>query len=215
MNIQDLEKFPPNVASRIEPVPPSTCWVWTGACTNGGYGTTSVLGRGWMVHRLVYTTLVGPIPAGLTLDHLCRARSCVNPAHLEPVSQRENNLRGDTIAARNAARTVCPKCGAKLAPVNAWRPRGCPSCWRSYMKSYGKEYYARNKEKRRAQVRAHYEANRDEILARDAIYRAANRGKANARALAYRTENRDVINARQRARHALKMAAKSAAESEA
>jgi hypothetical protein len=59
------------------------------------------------VHRVVYEALVKPIPVGLVLDHLCRVRHCVNPAHLEPVTQRENVLRGETAPAANKAKTHC------------------------------------------------------------------------------------------------------------
>lgn len=66
-----------------------TCWLWEGAQTHNGYGN----GGGKMAHRAVYEDLVGPIPEGLTLDHLCRVRLCVNPAHLEPVTIGENIRR--------------------------------------------------------------------------------------------------------------------------
>lgn len=69
---------------------PGGCWLWTGSQDGKGYGKT---GRG-RIHRIVYEELVGPIPDGLQLDHLCRVRNCVNPAHLEPVTGRENVRRG-------------------------------------------------------------------------------------------------------------------------
>lgn len=76
-----------------------TCWEWTGAQVgraNEKYGHT----RMGMAHRVAYELLVGPIPKGLVLDHLCRNRLCVNPAHLEPVTQRTNILRGNGACAR-------------------------------------------------------------------------------------------------------------------
>lgn len=86
------------------------CWVWTGAKTNpGGYGKFNFEGSSWRAHRLSYERLVAAIPAGKVLDHLCRNPPCVNPAHLEPVTRRENTLRGDNPSAWNAVKTHCPQ----------------------------------------------------------------------------------------------------------
>lgn len=77
-----------------------------------GYGHLRVGGRGEgmiCVHRFAYELLVGPIPAGLTLDHLCRNRACVNPTHLEPVTCRDNLLRGESFSAMNAKVASCPQ----------------------------------------------------------------------------------------------------------
>lgn len=76
------------------------CWTWQlaktppTARTAGGYGKIRVDGRDKLAHRHYYETHVGPIPAGLDLDHACRNRDCVNPAHLEPVTHLENVRRG-------------------------------------------------------------------------------------------------------------------------
>lgn len=81
------------------------CWIWTGAfAVRTGYGKA---GRRGSAHRVAYELLVGPIPEGQQLDHLCRVRLCVNPDHLEPVTSQENLLRGETHAAKNAAKTHC------------------------------------------------------------------------------------------------------------
>jgi len=85
------------------------CWVWQRSVTRGGYGHLREGGRMQYAHRVYYERLRGTIPAGLQLDHLCRNRSCVNPAHLQPVTGHVNTLRGDTIAARRKAQTHCVK----------------------------------------------------------------------------------------------------------
>ena len=74
----------------------ATCWLWRASIRNHGYGRIKVNGRAEQAHRVAYELLVGPIPEGLTLDHLCRVRLCVNPAHLEPVTQKVNIRRGLT-----------------------------------------------------------------------------------------------------------------------
>lgn len=82
------------------------CWIWTSAVTGTGYGKFSYLSQTVIPHRWIYERMVGPIPEGLTLDHLCRTRLCMNPNHLEPVTQRENTRRGF------AARSVQPQSDA-------------------------------------------------------------------------------------------------------
>lgn len=114
------------------------CWLWTGTMNSYGYGIL-IAGSGskgtsktLMAHRLSYERHVGPIPAGLDLDHLCRVRNCINPAHLEPVTRRENLLRGQTLPAANVAKTHCPQ-GHPYAGDNLghWRgTRVCRTCKR-------------------------------------------------------------------------------------
>ncbi len=76
----------------------SGCWLWTGVRTTEGYGQVWRDGRMRMAHREVYELLRGPIDHGLVLDHLCRTPACVNPDHVEPVTQAENVQRGARIA---------------------------------------------------------------------------------------------------------------------
>jgi hypothetical protein len=80
------------------------CWKWTAGLTGSGYGRFRWDGGEVAAHRFAYELLVGAIPDGLQIDHLCRNRACVNPAHMEPITQRENILRGVGRAALNAPR---------------------------------------------------------------------------------------------------------------
>ena len=88
-----------------------TCWLWTGGKSLDGYGIfrPSHGPRSFRAHRFAYELLIGPIAVGLTLDHLCRVRRCVNPAHLEPVTDRVNILRGISPSAQAARKTHCPQ----------------------------------------------------------------------------------------------------------
>jgi hypothetical protein len=88
--------------------PASGCWKWIGTLLPNGYAQIAIGGRRKeYIHRLVYTLTYGPIPEGLQLDHLCRNRACCRPDHLQAVSCRENLLRGETMAAKNAIKTAC------------------------------------------------------------------------------------------------------------
>ena len=72
---------------------PSGCWEWSGYKANG-YGVVSAYGKQRRAHRVMYEYLIGPIPSGLVLDHTCRNKACVNPKHLEPITNQENIYRG-------------------------------------------------------------------------------------------------------------------------
>lgn len=84
-----------------------SCWLWTAYVDPTGYGRFGVGGTMRRAHRVVWETLVGPVPDGLELDHLCRVRRCVNPDHLEPVTRRENVRRG-VAALLQRQKTHCP-----------------------------------------------------------------------------------------------------------
>lgn len=101
------------------------CIIWPGA-KDQGYGRIKIKGRKLMAHRVIYENIKGKIKRGLELDHLCRNRGCVNPDHLEPVTTKENVLRGNGACARNARKTHC-KNGHALVPGNIVKRHDHPS----------------------------------------------------------------------------------------
>jgi hypothetical protein len=110
------------------------CWLWTASTNSTGYGSFSpAVGERVLAHRWSYEQLVGPIPAGLVIDHLCRTPRCVKPAHLEPVTQRENVRRGAAAGLLNGTRTTCIH-GHEYTEANTYhspnRPghKQCRSC---------------------------------------------------------------------------------------
>jgi hypothetical protein len=102
---------------------PAGCWEWQHATTNG-YGVVQIDGRLQRAHRAAYELSGKQIPEGLHIDHLCRNRACINPAHLEPVTQAENNRRA------GAARTHCPY--GHLLPPHGTKRRACKTCKSEY-----------------------------------------------------------------------------------
>jgi hypothetical protein len=108
------------------------CWYWVGKIGQNGYGYLNEGHTRHLAHRWSYEHNVGPIPDGLSIDHLCRVTYCVNPEHLEPVTHRENVLRGIAPAAEHARKTHCPQ-GHPYDEANTWVSprtgwRGCRAC---------------------------------------------------------------------------------------
>jgi hypothetical protein len=102
------------------------CWLWTGPLDRGGYGRHS----GRSAHRLSFAREHGPIPCGMQIDHVCRVRRCVNPAHLRLVTLVQNILENSLCrAALNAAKTECPRCGSAFR-TRANGSRECVPCHR-------------------------------------------------------------------------------------
>jgi hypothetical protein len=119
---------------KIDLTDPGGCWPWLGTRPNG-YGMVDVDGPMRKAHRVLYELVVGPVPGGLVLDHLCRNRACVNPDHLEPVTQRENALRGIGPTAENARKRRC----LHGHPFDAVAPDGhrvCRTCARDRYQRY-------------------------------------------------------------------------------
>lgn len=116
------------------------CWLWQ-ARLSDGYGRMSLRGveAPALAHRVSYEFFRGSIPTGMQLDHLCRHRACVNPSHLEPVTSRENTMRGLNFAATNAARTHCQRGHAfdnDNTRMRASGERVCRDCERQRRRDY-------------------------------------------------------------------------------
>lgn len=92
--------------SKVDRKGPDECWLWL-ASTSVGYGQFWMASKMRKAHRVSYELLVGPIPDGLVIDHLCRTPRCVNPRHLEPVTNTENLRRGEHRSG-NTDKTHCP-----------------------------------------------------------------------------------------------------------
>ena len=119
------------------------CWIWTGCLDTGGYAHKGFRGRTHKAHRLAYEWIVAKVPDGMELDHLCRNRSCVNPAHLEPVPHQVNCQRGQVGKHGNylkgpaspewkGGRPFCISCGQRTQMYKAKR---CRKCWQTSRKS--------------------------------------------------------------------------------
>ena len=120
------------------------CWIFHGKPSKEGYASFWREGQSVLAHRAFYEHYVGIVPEGLTLDHLCRVRLCVNPQHLDPVTNRENILRGVGPSAVNAAKTHC-KHGHEFTPENTYHyttpaggpGRNCRQCQRTRQAALG------------------------------------------------------------------------------
>lgn len=126
----------------------NSCWLWLGYTSDQGYGMfRDDQRKHWYAHRWAYVATSGEIPDGLQLDHLCRVRACVNPAHLEAVTLRENQLRGMSLPGQNARKRYCIRGHDLENPANliyvTTRPtervcRECRQIRRRHARLYGR-----------------------------------------------------------------------------
>lgn len=127
--------------SKVDKSGPGGCWLWTGGVGSSGYGNFGKPTK--LAHRVSYELEIGPIPEGMQLDHLCRVRTCVNPAHLEPVTARVNGERSENFAGVNARKEMCAN-GHPFDEANtAYRKRrdgrvrrACRACDRKKVATY-------------------------------------------------------------------------------
>lgn len=135
--------LPERIVSKIERTD-TGCWAWTAATNGKGYGLISIDGSAKLAHRVVYMELAGPIPDGMTIDHVCRNKRCVNPAHLDVVTVAENNrraaetittcrqghrLEGDNLRIKQrsqGAQRVCVACAREASRRCRERAKGAP-----------------------------------------------------------------------------------------
>ncbi len=134
------------------------CWVWIGGKGRKGYGLFYLGGypnqrRTMSAHRWAYTCLVGPVPDGMTIDHICNNPPCVNAVHLRIASQQENILRGNGLAAQNAQKTHCPHGHPYDEQNTYWKPIEDGSRWGRICRICSRKSDRKYKARRRA-VRA-------------------------------------------------------------
>lgn len=127
-------------------VSPDGCWLWGGRIDKNGYGSFTCAHNGvrktYWVHRLSYELFVGPILDGLQIDHLCSVRRCVNPAHLEPVTPSQNQMRAATRRIRNTCKKgLHPWPEATFEDARGLR---CRPCFLDFQRQYDKKVRRRS-----------------------------------------------------------------------
>jgi hypothetical protein len=144
----EIERFFGKIDLRRDP---RGCWRWTDV-TRNGYGRFQIKGKKVTAHRYSYELIVGAIPEGLDLDHICRVRECVNPEHLEPKTRRQNLLaEGSQSSAAKAARKTHCDHGHPLSGDNLYRRRdnNCRQCIKCNTRR--KAYYREQRRNRGAE----------------------------------------------------------------
>jgi hypothetical protein len=156
------DRLPDRIASKIRVNTDTGCWEWTASIGSHGYGQVHYERKMHTVHRLLYMLLVGPVPEGLQLDHLCRNRPCCNPEHLEIVTHRQNSLRDTGAPAHNAKKIACPQ-GHPYDRTSKRGYRFCSICTREYGKQYRKKNIEQIREYNKEYYKDYYQKNKDRL----------------------------------------------------
>lgn len=159
---------------KVEPIPETGCWLWTGSLTRLGYADVwrDRKGKSSRAHRAFYEQVNGDIPRGLVIDHTCRVRCCMNPDHMRAVPQAVNAVENsDSPSALYKARVCCPKCGGPFV-VRKSGGRECRPC----KSANDKIWRAENRDR----LLAYYKQWREENPQKWAVYRARAKAKLSA-----------------------------------
>lgn len=134
----DLSKLEPRFRDKVILQRYTNCWLWAAGVDRDGYGQYSINDVSFKAHRVAYERIRGPIPCGMVIDHGCKNPSCVNPAHMEPVTSGENVRRGLSFSTANRNKTHCvnghPLDGDNLLLVK--HGRACKLCYRQSVDRY-------------------------------------------------------------------------------
>jgi hypothetical protein len=148
-----------HILSKIYPEPNSGCWLWEGTILKSGYGQTNWQGKPIYVHRLVFSFFRSEDITNLFLDHLCRNRACANPDHLEPVTNKENCLRGNSTKNKQG---ICHVCSSLIVPLRMrtrkgrqYTEYGCLPCYKQRKLNW--------KKKRRKQKKLQKEGVKNDV----------------------------------------------------
>ncbi len=152
------------------------CWGWFGAKTKKGYGSFVIkknnIVKGYRAHRWSYVYFVGYIPNGLTLDHLCKNPSCVNPSHLEAVTLKENLLRGDGFSGQNSRKLFCKR-NHVLVPIPLTRKtsskRYCPVCENEKALAWNKTHREQKNKNNRRYYKKTYQSTKKAKMGKEVL----------------------------------------------
>lgn len=134
--MSELMSVRSRLLAKVSPEPNTGCWLWTGAVNKGGYGTLSVEGCTELAHRLMARCYGISIADGMEIDHRCRQRCCVNPAHLRQITSRTNTLLGRGPTAINASKLVCKRGHDLALAYREGSKRKCRACRAARMREY-------------------------------------------------------------------------------